>query len=56
MVDPTDAVRAAELVQLLDQLDRAQPLAVERDRDPALEVDAELDRSWARRRGETVHS
>ena len=34
-----DAVGAAERVEPLDELDRVQPLAVDRDRDPALELD-----------------
>ena len=37
VVDPADAVGAAQAMQPLDQLDRRQPIAVERDRDPALE-------------------
>ncbi len=44
VVDPPDAVRAAQRVQPLDQLDRRQALAIERDRDAALEVDHDLDR------------
>ena len=44
VVDPADAVRAAQVVQPLDQLDRAQPLAVDRDRDAALEAEDDLDR------------
>ena len=44
VVDAPDAVRPTELVQPIDELDRGQPLPVERDRDPALEVDRQLDR------------
>ena len=44
VVDPADAVRATELVEPLDQGDRGEPLAIERDRDAALEVDDDLDR------------
>ena len=44
VVDPADAVGAAERVEPLDQGDRLEPLAVEGDRDPALEGDRDLDR------------
>ena len=44
VVDPADAVRAAQVVQPLDQRHGAQRLAVDRDRDAALEADDDLDR------------
>ena len=44
VVDPADAVGAAQRVQPVHQLDGAEPLAVERDRDAALERDDDLDR------------
>ena len=56
VVDAADAVRAAERVQALDELDGAEPLAVERDRDAALEVDRRPRPGPARRPGATVHS
>ena len=50
VVDPADAVRAAQVVQPLDQLDAAQRLAVDRDRDAALEADHDRRPARARRR------
>ena len=50
VVDPADAVVAAEVVQPVDELDRGEPLAVDRDRDAALELDRDLDRRRRRRR------
>ena len=44
VVDAADAMRAAERVQALDELDGREALAVERDRDAALEGDRDLDR------------
>ena len=44
VVDPSDAVRATQRVEPVHQLHGVQPLAVDRDRDPALELDHELDR------------
>ena len=56
VVDPPDAVRAAERMDPLDELDRAQPLAVERDRDPAFEVDAATSTGAGASAAATVHS
>ena len=56
VVDPPDAVRAAKVVDALDQVDGREPLPVERHRDPALEVDHDLDRGGRIGRRATVHS
>ena len=56
VVDAADAVGAAQVVEALDELDRRQPLAVEGDRDAALEGDDDLDRAPAPADGATVHS
>src|SRR6185369_1900381 len=44
VVDPPDTVRAAQVVDTLDEVDRSEPLAIDRDGDAALEVDDDLDR------------
>ena len=50
VVDPAHAVRAAELVEPLDEGDRVQALAVDRDRHAALEADDDLHGRRALRR------
>ena len=40
VVDDPDPVPAADLGDPFEQLDEAEPLAVEADRDPGLELDA----------------
>ena len=44
VIDPADAMGGAQLVDAIDQGDRQQPLAVDGDRDAALELDRDLDR------------
>src|SRR4029079_7444351 len=51
MIDPTDAVRATERMEPLDELDWRQPLAIDGHRDAALELDGQLDRGRRVRRG-----
>jgi hypothetical protein len=54
VVDPTDAVRAARVVDALDQLDRRESLAIERYRDPTPRSRRCLDGDGAS--AATVHS
>ena len=51
VIDPPDAVGAGELVDALDEGDRVEPLAVEADRNAALELEQEVDRRGRVRRG-----
>ena len=48
VVHPTDTMGAGQGMQPLDELDRSQPDAVERDRDATLELDDDLDRVGCR--------
>jgi len=50
VVDATDAVRSCQIVQLLHEDYRVEPLAVERDGHAALEADHDLDRLGCRGR------